>query len=105
MDDYCAQNDVEETYVMEIANPPKRIIDASAERCPIHVDSKTRCLGRLLNHATQKNRDFEANLKTTEIVLDKYPNSMWNRVAVFVARRDIKPLEQLRYDYGDPCAN
>ena len=102
---YCDDNpDVDSTYVMGVTNPPKRVIDASSEICPVHPDSRTRCLGRLINHATEKIHQQACNLTARQIELSTFRGTEWHHVAVLVARRDIQPLEQLRYDYGDERA-
>ena len=55
-------------------------------------------LGRLANHATQKNN--ETNMKMVEIVIF----SLGERIVILKARRDIVPFEQLRFDYGEKVA-
>ena len=64
-DQYCLQPGVLSEYVLHIAGPPRRLIDASNEECPLHKWNV--CLGRLANHATQKKN--EANMKMVEVVL------------------------------------
>ena len=95
-DQYCLQIGVLSKYVLQIAGPPRRLIDASNEGCPLH--KWYICLGRLANHATQKKN--EAKIKMVEVVL----SSIGERKVILKARRDIAPFEQLRFDYGDEVA-
>ena len=92
-DQYCLQPGVLSEYILQIAGPPRRLIDASNEEYPLH--NWNVCLGRLPNHATQKKN--EANMKMVEVVL----SSIGERIVILKARRDIAPFEQLRFDYGD----
>ncbi len=71
-------------------------IDGSTERCPCHP--QTRILGRLLNFARKES--VECN------VVPRYFSHDKSQQILFVARRDIQPLEELRFDYGDGfCRN
>ncbi|XP_063721445.1 uncharacterized protein LOC134848040 [Symsagittifera roscoffensis] len=95
-DQYCLQPGVLSEYVLQIAGPPRRLIDESNEECPKH--KLVVCLGRSANHATQKKN--KANMKMVEVVL----SIRGERVVILKARRDIAPFEQLRFDYGDKVA-
>ncbi len=85
-------------YCIEVVRGKKRLIDATLEPCPCHPGQS--CFGRLCNHANEN--DPKCNLRMVEIQADKIygGKERWRRV-VFVARRDIKPMEQLMFDYGD----
>ena len=88
-------------FVLEIGAPVKRFIDASSEVCVEHPTN--RCLGRLANHSTlNSKKNLDANMKIIEVVLNAFDPP--KRLAVFKARRNIEPFEQLRYDYGDKVA-
>ena len=100
VEEYLAEDGVSSEYVLVVAGPPKRIIDATNEVCEEHTSN--RCLGRLANHVTQKTNNVEANMMSTEVTI--YANEPPIRVAVFKARRVIQPFEHLRYDYGDKIA-
>lgn len=73
------------------------IVDGSSDTCECHPH--TRLLGRLVNHATRNTpacnvvprffRHVAANSKKIHLFI------------IFVAARDIEPLEELRYDYND----
>ena len=89
-DQYCLQPGVLSEYVLQIAGPPRRLIDASNEW--------NVCLGSLANHSTQKKN--EVNMKMVEVVV----SSIGERIVIIEARRDIAPFEQLRFDYGDKVA-
>ena len=95
-DQYCLQLGVLSEYVLQVAGPPRRLIDASNEECLLHEWNV--CLGRFANHATQRNN--EANMKMVEVVL----SSIGERIVIRKAGRDIAPFEQLRFDYGDNVA-
>jgi len=96
-EEYYNNDDVKMEYCMElVTGPKKRIIDASANICPIHPTN--RCLGRLANHAGI--RKGLANLKPEEI----YIEAMQTKVVVLRARKPIEPFEQLRFDYNDKTA-
>lgn len=92
-------------FVLEI--PHRRaVIDATSEICPDHPTM--RCLGRLSNHGAKraKRKNF-CNMKLADIELDnlpKNPDGKFRRVILFVARRNIAALEQLRWDYDDKNA-
>ena len=79
-------------FCFELPGPPKKIVDAGAEDCPLHP--RTRCPGRLMNHAEKG-----ANLKPKDIKLRLLDPQQ--RVLVFVARRQIEPFEELLFNYGD----
>jgi hypothetical protein len=71
---------------------------AHEEFCPCHP--KMRTIGRLLNFASKTGPSaHQCNLKLRFydfLELDGAPKG-----CLFVASRDILPLEELRYDYGD----
>jgi hypothetical protein len=111
--EYVRQPDIDATYCVEVKGPNRRIIDAGSKRgsteCPIHP--RQRCLGRLANHAGlvtrtgQRRRIHECNMKLVDInfnrrMLPAAPPC----IAVFIATRAIKPLEELRFDYADRTA-
>ena len=73
-DHYCLQPEVLCEYVMQIAGPPRRLIDALNEDCPFHKWNV--CLGRSANYATQKKND--TNMKKVEVVLSKCKNRWKN---------------------------
>ena len=100
-EEYADESDVAHEYCIEVADYPKRIIDATSETCRDHPGN--RCLGRLANHVTQgsKHSDSE-NMKLADLLLDKLEPAV--RVVVLKSRREIQPFEQLRYDYGDRLA-
>ena len=77
---------------MEVAGPPKRLMDTSNEVYPVYKWNV--CLGRLANLATQK-KD-EAKRKMTEVVL----SGIGERIVILKARRDFVPFEQQRFDNG-----
>jgi hypothetical protein len=81
------------------AGPGGFYLDGSAESCACHP--KTRILGRLVNFAARMTD--ECNVKPVifnlRIGRDKV---MVKRFIILVAVRDISPLEELLYDYGDP---
>ena len=94
MEEVSATEGVKREYCLEVKGPGRRIINATAEVCPVHPEN--RCMGRLANHSVA-----EANMKSTEIQLFADPNQ---RVVVLRAIKPIKPFEQLRFDYEDPVA-
>jgi hypothetical protein len=98
LEEHFAKPGVLSEFCLQIAHKPKRIIDASAESCEQHPNN--RCLGRLANHALA--RKGSANMALADILLDAVPGRP--RVVVFVARVDIEPLQQLRFDYNDKVA-
>jgi hypothetical protein len=53
-------------------------------------------MGRLANHAVT-----ESNMKSTDVILFGDNDS---RIVVLRAKRNIKPFEQLRFDYEDSIA-
>lgn len=91
--EYVERPDVKSEYCLEVAQNPRRIIDASSDSCEQHEGM--RCPGRLVNHANKK----IANMQMHDVQLDHLPANP--RVVVFVARVDIEPFNQLRFDYGD----
>ena len=93
MEKYAKKDGVRRDYCIEIDQKPKRIIDASAETCTEHPGH--RCLGRLANHG----KKGTANMCIADIVLDQIATKP--RVVVLMARTDIEPLQQLRFDYSD----
>ena len=93
---YCLQPGVLSEYVLQIAGPPRRLIDASNEERPLRKWNVF--LGRLVNQATHKKN--EANMKMVEFVF----SSIGEKIVILKARRDISPFEQLRFDYGDKVA-
>ena len=106
VDSYCEEDPTtrNSNYIVEVKSN-RRLIDASHDPCVIHKDR--RCLGRLINHANQKqqrmsNRD--CNLKLADLALNFLTltqNPTNARVVVLVATRDIQIGEQLLFDYGD----
>ena len=84
----------------------RKLIDATSEKCPYHGNN--RCLGRLSNHANMKSKNKSiCNMKPVYVVLDSLPkdsHGKFQKVVLFVARRNIQPLEQLRWDYEDKTA-
>lgn len=100
-----AEPNVEWEYCFEVPSP-KRIIDASSTVCPIENHKGMRCLGRLVNHVTQRTRFVEANLKPVQVQLPYLDQGkdQGTKYLVFKARRTINPFEQLRYDYNDKVA-
>ena len=99
--DLIRNRSVPTEFVLEIGAPVKRFIDASSEVCVEHPTN--RCLGRLANHSTlNSKKNLDANMKIIEVVLKAFDPP--KRLAVFKARRNIEPFEQLRYDYGDKVA-
>ncbi|XP_063728660.1 histone-lysine N-methyltransferase set-1-like [Symsagittifera roscoffensis] len=99
--DLIRNRSVPTEFVLEIGAPVKRFIDASSEVCVEHPTN--RCLGRLANHSTlNSKKNLDANMKIIEVVLNAFDPP--KRLAVFKARRNIEPFEQLRYDYGDKVA-
>jgi len=83
-------------------------VDATIDPCAIHRGN--RCLGRLCNHATERVRvdNYKCNMKLSDIVCTHLPvdavSKQHKRIIALVARRDIKPFEQLLFDYGDSDA-
>jgi hypothetical protein len=65
--------------------------DGSAETCDCHPE--TRKFGRLLNFASADSR--ECNAKPQLFQLPQFT------CVLIVATRDIEPLEEIRFDYGD----
>ena len=94
MEEVSATEGVKREYCLEVKGPGRRIINATAEVCPVHPEN--RCMGRLANHSVA-----EANMKSTDIQLFADPNQ---RVVVLRAIKPIKPFEQIRFDYEDPVA-
>ena len=92
-DQYCLQPGVLSEYLLQIADPPRWLIDASNEECPLHKWNVY--LGRLANHATQKKNEIK--MKMVEVVL----SSIGEIKVILKARRDISLFVQLRVDYGD----
>ena len=62
MDKVSAIEGVKQEFCLEIKGPGRRVINASAETCPVHPDS--RCMGRLANHSV-----LEANMKSTDVIV------------------------------------
>jgi hypothetical protein len=110
MDEYLRENpDVDGTYCVEVKGQNRRIIDASNEVCNLH--GQKRCLGRLANHAGMvtrsgsRRRVSECNMKLVDLQFNRqFVPSAPTSVAMFIAIRNIKPLEDLRFDYADPAA-
>ena len=96
---YILRPGVASEFCLEIDQHPKRIIDATAEKCAEHNDN--RCLGRLVNHALRK-KGIAANMVMSDILLRDMTEKP--QVAVLTARFDIEPFQQLRFDYGDSVA-
>lgn len=70
--------------------------DGSAESCVCHPQS--RVLGRLVNFA--KIHTFQCNAKPQLFQFQPPKCTVFNTI-ILVATRDIKPLEEVRFDYGD----
>jgi len=70
--------------------------DGSCEFCFCHPQS--RLLGRLANYAEKSSRECNAKPQLFEFKPAKSPVF---RTIILVATRDIAPLEELRFDYGD----
>ena len=94
MEEVSAIEGVQREYCLEVKGPGRRIINATAETCPVHPE--TRCMGRLANHSV-----VDANMKSTDVVVFA---DNGQRVVVLRAKRAILPFEQLRFDYEDPVA-
>ena len=93
--DLIRNRSVPTEFVLEIGAPVKRFIDASSEVCVEHPTN--RC------HSTlNSKKNLDANMKIIEVVLNTFDPP--KRLAVFKARTNIEPFEQLRYDYGDKVA-
>jgi hypothetical protein len=73
-------------------------IDAHLEHCGCH--SKIRTYGRLFNWSDARDKAKTANMKTHFYTFHGI-NGGTQQGLLFVANRDIAPLEELRYDYGD----
>ena len=58
-DQYCLQPGVLSAYVLQIARPPRRLIDASNEEYPL--PKRNVCLARLAKHAIQKKSEENMN--------------------------------------------
>jgi hypothetical protein len=109
IDDYVREKGIDGSFCVEVKGPNRRIIDATKEICPHHRDR--RCLGRLANHAglVTKNggrrRVIECNMKLIDVNFNRnlLPEAP-PYIAVFIATRTIKPLEELRFDYADRIA-
>jgi hypothetical protein len=67
-------------------------IDASNERCKCHPDIRT--FGRLFNWADSA----DCNMKTRFFHYTHIPNAYG---CLFIAKKNIAALEELRWDYGD----
>ena len=93
-DEVSAIEGVKREFCLEVKGPGRRIINASAEMCPVHPDS--RCMGRLANHS-----NLEANMKATDVIVFADNNQ---RYVVLRASESIHPFEQLLFDYEDPIA-
>lgn len=112
VEEYCQEDpDVRSpNYIVEIRQSKRRLIDATQDPCFCHISM--RCLGRLVNHASEKTKAgrsrLTCNLRLKEIVCDKIAPDATSRqhlrYVVLVAKRDIEPLEQLLFDYGDEVA-
>ena len=97
--DLIRNRSVPTEFVLEIG--AGNFIDASSEVCVEHPTN--RCLGRLANHSTlNSKKNLDAKMKIIEVVLNAF--DLPKRLAVFKARRNIEPFEQVRYDYGDKVA-
>lgn len=71
-------------------------VDGSAERCPCHPNVRT--MGRLLNWANKGTP--ECNIRARYFASERR-NEQALEAILFVASRNISPLEELRFDYGD----
>ena len=88
--DYMADHPECSEYLFQISL--KHLIDASNELCPVVDHMKNRCMARLINHKSPKHTNVKPvilNLSSSKSVL------------LMVAKHDIPPFEELRYDYGD----
>ena len=94
MDEVSAIEGVKREFCLAVKGPGRRIINASAEICPVRPDSK--CMGRLANHSVVK-----ANMKCTNVIA--FADNKHGYV-VLRASRTIHPFEQLMFDYEDPIA-
>ena len=94
----AAQPDRTTEYLFQINGQHKRLIDAASEHCPVSDHHDIMCLGRLANCA----RGDEANVKPIDISLEEAGQP---RTLVLVARREIFPMQQIRFDYQDPVAH
>ena len=91
-DKYCDKNpDARWQPCIEMAGPPRMIIDAGEESCNAHPQH--RCAGRLINHSET------ANVTPKDTILNKLETPV--RVVLFKANRPIRPLEQLFFDHHD----
>jgi hypothetical protein len=99
-EEYMAEEETgaKEEYVMEISR--KYLIDGTQETCTCHPDRLL--LGRLANYANQK-KTTKCNMKLQRHIMRGHTEggNMSKALILFVARRDIEPLEELRFDYGD----
>lgn len=83
----------------------RSLIDATDEICWQHPTK--RCLGRLSNHGAKKTkRKNFCNMKIVDVEFNHLPkvDGKFKRAVLFVARRNIPALEQLRWDYEDKTA-
>ena len=88
--EYMADHPECSEYLFQISQ--KHLIDASNELCPVVDHMKNRCMARLINH----NSPRHTNVKPVIVNL-----SASKSVLLMVAKHDIPPFEELRYDYGD----
>jgi hypothetical protein len=98
---YIDNDEVNPEYCIETFHSNKRIIDATSEGCVIHRERK--CYGRLANHAHNKNA-YDCNMKLVDVKLTLKGLDV-NSHVLLVAKRNIQPFEELRFDYGDPVAH
>jgi hypothetical protein len=103
---YTQNENVIPEYCIETFHANKRIIDATAEKCPIHTDPASkltiRCLGRLANHS--RIRTETCNMKLVDVKLSLKGIDTDSHV-MLIATRKIQPFEELRFDYGDSTAH
>lgn len=107
VESYCDEDpdNRDSSYIIEITKGQRRLLDASIDPCVIHHGR--RCLGRLINHANEKDRgtsNRDCNLRLNDIPLNflsATENPTNKRVVALVATRDIQIGEQLFFDYGD----
>ena len=94
MDEVSAIEGVKREFCLKVKGPGRRIINAAAETCPVHPDS--RCMGRLANHSV-----LEANMKSTDNIVFADNNQCY---VVLRASKTINPFEHLMFDYEDSIA-
>ena len=61
-DKIAAMKGVKREFSLEVKGPDQKIINASADTCPVHLDSRR--MGRLNNHSVVEN-----NIKSTDVIV------------------------------------